>query len=176
LLLATVVSMVAGVFATAASAAPSGLLGLTSARWSPSGKAGCGEGATTANGVITIPIEVFKFRQAVEPIVDMCFDGKGPYPMALDTGAAISVITTRLAKELRLKPVGSPIRVRGAGCATMAHPYELEARRSAGSNSKAATYSRSTLPGKAHRVRWARSAPTSSAASARSRSTSGRKR
>src|ERR1700753_901542 len=126
LFLATLGSIVAGVFATAASAAPSGFLGLTSARMSPPGKVSCDEGATTADGVITIPIEVFKFRQAVEPIVDMCFDGKGPYPMTLDTGAEFSGMTTQLAKRLGLKPVGSPLEGKGAGCSTQARGYELE--------------------------------------------------
>ena len=56
----------------------------------------------------------------------MCLDGKGPYPMALDTGAAESVITTRLARRLGLKPDGSPFKVRGAGCTMSAHPYVLE--------------------------------------------------
>ena len=61
---------------------------------SPSGRFGCAEGATISDGVITIPIEVVRYRDYVEPIIQMCFDGKGPYPMALDTGAAESVIRT----------------------------------------------------------------------------------
>jgi Aspartyl protease len=110
--------IVAAVFASAASAASPGA--------SPSGQLGCEEGATIADGVITIPIEVVRYLDYVEPIIQMCFDGKGPYPMALDTGAADSVITTRLARRLGLKLAGSPIKVRGAGCTTSAHPYELE--------------------------------------------------
>jgi predicted aspartyl protease len=104
----------AAVFATAASAA---------SPLSPEG--GCDTG-TTANGVTTIPIKVVKEGQEVEPLVSMCFDGKGPYPMLLDTGAEFSVIATELAKELGLKPVGSPLGVEGAGCTTKARGYELE--------------------------------------------------
>jgi hypothetical protein len=126
LILATVALLAAAVFASAASAAPGGLLGLASARWSPPDKVACDEGATTADGVITVPIEVLRYRNWVEPIVDMCFDGKGPYPMALDTGAAASVITTHLARQLGLKPVGSPFPARGAGCTTTARAYGLE--------------------------------------------------
>jgi hypothetical protein len=110
--------IVAAVFASTASAASPGA--------SRSGRLGCEEGATIADGVITIPIEVVRYLDYVEPIVQMCFDGKGPYPMALDTGAADSVITTRLARRLGLTSAGSPIKVRGAGCTTSAHPYELE--------------------------------------------------
>ncbi len=110
--------IVAAVFASAASAA--------SPAASPSGRLGCDEGATIADGVITLPIEVFRYRDYVEPVIQMCFDGKGPFPMALDTGAADSVITTRLAKRLGLKPSGSPFKIHGAGCTISAHPYELK--------------------------------------------------
>jgi hypothetical protein len=115
LLLAGVALIVAAAAATAATAASS-----------QSGRFGCAEGATIADGVVTIPIEVLRYRDYVEPIIQMCFDGKGPYPMALDTGAAESVITTRLARRLGLKPDGSSFKIRGAGCTTSAHFYELE--------------------------------------------------
>ena len=78
------------------------------------------------NGVTTIPIKVIKRGEAVIPIVNMCFAGKGPYPMVLDTGAEFTVITTKFAKELGLKPLGSPIGAEGAGCKTKTRAYELE--------------------------------------------------
>jgi predicted aspartyl protease len=106
--------IVAAAFASTASAAPI-----------PPRIGGC-DTATTANGVITIPIKVLKRGQQVEALVGMCFAGKGPYPMVLDTGAEFTVITTQLAKELRLKPSGSPLGVEGAGCTTKARTYELE--------------------------------------------------
>ncbi len=118
MLIATVALFGAALFATSASAArPTATRPL---------RLGCDEGAAIADGVITIPIEVFKFRDFVEPIVEMCFDGKGPFPMTLDTGAAFSVITTPLAKKLGLKRAGAPFEVRGAGCSTKADLYELE--------------------------------------------------
>jgi hypothetical protein len=114
LLLATVALIAAGVFATAASAAPR-----------PLGLGGCEEG-TTANGVTTIPIDVFEGEEQAVAVVNMCFAGKGPFPMVIDTGAEFSVISTRFAKELGLKPVGSPLAAEGAGCKTTARAYELE--------------------------------------------------
>ncbi len=127
-LFATVALIAAAVFATSASAAgaaPGGLLALASPRLLPPSQGSCEEG-TTANGVTKIPIEVFKQGENVEPIVNMCFDGKGPYPMVLDTGAEFSVITTQFAKELGLKQLGSSLEVAGAGCTTEARAYELE--------------------------------------------------
>src|ERR1700748_1123746 len=97
LLLAPVALSAAALFATAASAAPR-----------PLGLGGCEEG-TTANGVTTIPIDVFEGDGQAAAIVNMCFAGKGPFPMVIDTGAEFSVISTRFAKELELRPVGSSL-------------------------------------------------------------------
>ena len=116
----TVLSLAAGLVIVAAAFAPT-----ASAASFPSPGGRC-DAATTANGVITIPIRVLKQGQQVEALVGMCFAGKGPYPMVLDTGAEFTVITTQLAKELGLKPSGSPVDVEGAGCKTKSRTYELE--------------------------------------------------
>jgi predicted aspartyl protease len=115
LLLATATAaLAAAAFASAASAGPF-----------LSRAGGCDSG-TTANGVTTIPIKVVKQGEIVVPVVNMCFAGKGPYPMTLDTGAAFTVITTRLAKELGLKADGPSIPAEGAGCQTTTRAYALE--------------------------------------------------
>jgi predicted aspartyl protease len=116
----TVLSLAAGLLIVAAAFASS-----ASAASIPPRIGGC-DTATSANGVTTIPIKVLKQGQQVEALVGMCFAGKGPYPMVLDTGAEFTVITTQLAKELGLKPSGSPVDVEGAGCKTKARTYELE--------------------------------------------------
>jgi predicted aspartyl protease len=116
----TVLSLAAGLLIVASAFASS-----ASAAAIPPRIGGC-DTATAANGVITIPIKVVKQGQQVEALVGMCFAGKGPYPMVLDTGAEFTVITTQLAKELGLKPSGSPLDVEGAGCTTKARAYELE--------------------------------------------------
>ncbi len=90
----------------------------------PSTEGGCRAG-TTKNGVTTIPIKVNKVRDLVEPVVNMCFEGAGPYPMLIDTGAEFSVISTELAKEIGLVVAGSPRPIRGAGCRTTAQNYDL---------------------------------------------------
>jgi hypothetical protein len=87
-------------------------------------KAACEDG-TTKDGVTTIPIRVVKLSGAIAPLVNVCIDGKGPYPMMLDTGAAISVISTELAEELGLRKVGPPGKVGGASCTTKSQTFEL---------------------------------------------------
>ena len=119
----TVLSLAAGlliaaaVFAAGASAASAAPL--------PSRGGSCDAGMTE-NGVTTIPIKVLKRGEAVEALVNMCFAGKGPYPMVLDTGAEFTVITAKFAKELGLKLIGSPFGAEGAGCKTTTRAYELE--------------------------------------------------
>jgi Aspartyl protease len=106
-------------FATAAGATTASAASLPS-------RGGSCDAGTTENGVTTIPIKVLKRGEAVIPIVNMCFAGKGPYPMVLDTGAEFTVITAKFAKELGLKPSGSPFGAEGAGCKTTTRAYGLE--------------------------------------------------
>ena len=167
LLLFAAVALVASAMSPAAAgAAPNGFLTLASRAFLPSHEGGCDAG-TTANGVITIPIEVLEGRGAVEPLVNMCFDGKGPYPMVIDTGAQFSVITTEFAKELGLKAVGQPLGVEARAARPRPMRTHWKTHRSVGSNSKAATSSPSTRPGAVAGAPRVRSAPTSSVASGR---------
>jgi predicted aspartyl protease len=116
----TVPSLVAGLLIVAS------VFASTASAGSPPPRLGACDGATTANGVITIPIKVLKRGRQVEALVGMCFAGKGPYPMVLDTGAEFTVITTQFAKELGLKPSGKTLDAEGEGCTTKSRIYELE--------------------------------------------------
>jgi predicted aspartyl protease len=90
----------------------------------PSTKAGCG-GAVTKGGVTTIPIKVDRFPTLADALVNVCFDGKGPYPLTIDTGASRTTISTEIAEELGLKKVGKPIVIHGAGCDGAAQKFRL---------------------------------------------------
>lgn len=90
----------------------------------PSTKAGCG-GAVTRRGVTTIPIKVDRFPTLADALVNICIDGKGPYPLTIDTGASRTTISTEIAEELGLKKVGRPIVIHGAGCDGAAQSFRL---------------------------------------------------
>jgi predicted aspartyl protease len=90
----------------------------------PSTKAGCG-GAVTKDGVTTIPIKVDRFPNLADALVNVCFDGKGPYPLTIDTGASRTTISTEIAEEIGLKKVGKPIVIHGAGCDGAAQSFRL---------------------------------------------------
>lgn len=90
----------------------------------PSTKAGCG-GAVTEDGVTTISIKVDRFPNLADALVNVCFDGKGPYPLTIDTGASRTTISTEIAEEIGLKKVGKPIVIHGAGCDGAAQSFRL---------------------------------------------------
>jgi predicted aspartyl protease len=90
----------------------------------PSTKAGCG-GAVTRDGVTTIPIKVDRFPTLADALVNVCIDGKGPYPLTIDTGASRTTISSEIAEELGLKKVGKPVVIHGAGCDGSAQKFRL---------------------------------------------------
>jgi predicted aspartyl protease len=90
----------------------------------PSTKDGCG-GAVTRDGVTTIPIKVDRFPNLADALVNICIDGKGPYPLTIDTGASRTTISTEIAEELGLKAIGKPVVIHGAGCDGSAQKFRL---------------------------------------------------
>jgi hypothetical protein len=85
------------------------------------------------------------------PLVHVCIDGRGPYSLVLDTGAATSVVSPRLARALSLPRNGPIRRVAGAGCQSRYRETRVQdwkvAGRSAGGGSAIVT----TVP---HYRRW----------------------
>lgn len=91
----------------------------------PSASSGCEGTARTKNGATTIQMKVDRAWNLVEPFVNVCLDGHGPYPLILDTGAEISVISTELAEEIGLEKVGKPGTIGGAGCTGRSQKFRL---------------------------------------------------
>lgn len=70
---------------------------------------------TPAHG-ITAPAEIRHGAQgATLVIVQVMIHGQGPYPMAVDTGASLTLIDLALADRLGLKPVGPDENITGVG-------------------------------------------------------------
>ncbi len=82
----------------------------------PSKTADC-HGATSAGaGAMRIPVRVGKVGPNVAVLVNVCIDGKGPFPFVVDTGASSVTIDAGLADRLGLPRVGSVETFSGAGC------------------------------------------------------------
>jgi len=58
-------------------------------------------------------------------IAAVTIDGRGPYPFVLDTGAAISAVSTSLVKRLGLPTGAGPHHLVGAGCSGQSQGLEL---------------------------------------------------
>lgn len=70
---------------------------------------------TPAHGV-TVPAEIrHGDRGATLVVVDVMIHGKGPYQMALDTGASLTLIDRPLALQLGLTVAGPPEDITGVG-------------------------------------------------------------
>lgn len=71
------------------------------------GLAGCGGSVHVSIGKGTqVKLTVIKHGAETIALVPVRIDGKGPFPFALDTGAATSAIDTGLARKLGLARVG----------------------------------------------------------------------
>lgn len=63
-----------------------------------------------------IPARVSKEGPNVAIIVNVCIDGKGPFPFAVDTGASSVTIDAAFADRLELPRVGTVETFSGVGC------------------------------------------------------------
>lgn len=59
---------------------------------------------TNTSGVFQVPI---KRRDGGIPVVDVTFNGNKTYEMMVDSGASITKVTEKMAKEMGLKPDGT---------------------------------------------------------------------
>lgn len=80
---------------------------------------------TPAHG-ITIPAEIRHGDQgSTLVVVEVLIHGKGPYPMALDTGASLTLIDRTLADKVGLKVAGAPEQITGVGGAQRVTPVSI---------------------------------------------------
>jgi hypothetical protein len=103
----------------------------------PPTTAGCGGAISLTGGASRVPITVSvlkdAFRSAQES-VNVCIDGKGPFPFEIDTGAGISVVSTSLALQLGLPDIGPSNQAGGLGCTLTAQPVLVSSWSLAGVN------------------------------------------
>jgi predicted aspartyl protease len=82
----------------------------------------------------------------VAEMVNVCIDGKGPYPFVIDSGAGESIIDAHLAATLGLSHVGSRTEFSGVGCTGKAQPVRMKSWSVAGVPLAPQTLSAATLP------------------------------
>lgn len=80
---------------------------------------------TPAHGV-TVPAEIRHGDQgSTLVVIEVLIHGKGPYPMALDTGASLTLIDRGLADKLGLAVAGSSEQITGVGGVQRVTPVKV---------------------------------------------------
>lgn len=82
----------------------------------PAPSAGCGGVHRLGGGAEQIPATVSDKQGQVAVLVNVCIEGRGPYPFVVDTGASSTAVDAGLVKRLGLKAVGKPEQLVGPSC------------------------------------------------------------
>ncbi len=111
----------------------------------PSASGGC-EQAKTSGGATTIPIKVSTVDEQVGVLANICVGKQGPFPFQIDSGSDSVTVTAQLAKRLKLKAVGKPVEIGGAGCSATEQNAKLSAWSLEGIPLQGQTVSTAKLP------------------------------
>jgi Aspartyl protease len=84
----------------------------------PDPSAGCRGVHRLGGGAQRIPATVSDKHGQVAVLVNVCIEGRGPFPFVVDTGASSTALDTGLVKRLGLTAVGQPEKLMGPGCVT----------------------------------------------------------
>lgn len=113
----------------------------------PPAAAGCGGEIGLPDGATQIPVTVSTVGTQVAVSLNVCLDGRGPFPFVLDTGASESTISAQLADSLRLPAAGPLEEYEGVGCTGSEQPRRVSAWSAAGLPLDGQVLSSATLPG-----------------------------
>jgi hypothetical protein len=86
---------------------------------------GCGGATALGGGAERIPITVSTVAGQVAELVNVCINGRGPYPFIVDSGAGESIIDSGLAASLHLAHIGSSSGISGVGCTEKARHVRM---------------------------------------------------
>ncbi len=112
----------------------------------PPASAGCAGATALAGGATRLPITVSKRAGQVAETINVCIDGKGPFPFVIDTGAGESIIAANLAKKLDLPHAGAGEEFAGVGCVGSAQPVAVGQWSAAGLSLAPQDLTAATLP------------------------------
>lgn len=91
----------------------------------PPTSGGC-QVATPAPGqAVSVPLAVNRSKGQVIALVSLCVDGKGPFPLVLDTGSTESSLDSQVVKTLHLPGAGKKATVAGASCTAKEQPVKV---------------------------------------------------
>ncbi len=91
----------------------------------PPAAAGCAGATALPGGAEKVPLTVSTVAGQVAESVNVCIDGRGPFPFVLDSGAGQSTIDAALARRLHLATAGPAGQFAGVGCTGTAQPVAV---------------------------------------------------
>ena len=91
----------------------------------PPARTGCGGVSGRQGGTQELPLTVSTVAGQTAESVNVCIDGKGPFPFVLDSGAGQSTIDAGLARRLHLPAAGGATTFAGVGCTGSAQPVSV---------------------------------------------------
>jgi hypothetical protein len=78
-----------------------------------------------AVGVPVLSVRTVCLGKGAFALVSVCIEGAGPFPFLIDSGSALSVVDTQLARRLHLRQVGAPERAAGIGRSATVVPEQV---------------------------------------------------
>jgi predicted aspartyl protease len=91
----------------------------------PSVKGGCHTSPPLVGHATSVPIAVSHHGDSTIALISTCIDGKGPFPLIVDTGASTSELDNQVAETLHLPSAGKRTKVAGASCSTAVSPVKV---------------------------------------------------
>jgi predicted aspartyl protease len=91
----------------------------------PSTKAGCHTASPAVGQATSVPIAVSHHAMATIALISTCINGKGPFPLIIDTGATTSEVDSQVVKALHLRSAGKSTKVSGASCSESVRPVKV---------------------------------------------------
>jgi len=114
----------------------------------PPSTAGCRGAVALTGGASRVPMTVSVLKDgSAQESVNVCIDGKGPFPFEIDTGADRTTIAASLARHLGLPDSGPPITAGGlGGCLFTTQPVSVSSWSLAGLNLAPQSLTSATSP------------------------------
>jgi len=85
----------------------------------------CDGASPLPGGGARVPMTVSTVQGQVAESLDVCLDGRGPFPFVLDSGAGQSTIDAGLASRLHLASAGPASEFAGVGCTGQSRPVSV---------------------------------------------------
>lgn len=86
---------------------------------------GCQTAAPVSGQAVSVPLAVSRSKGQVIALVSVCINGRGPFPMVVDSGATSSELDSQVVRTLGLASAGKATKASGVSCTTTSRPVKI---------------------------------------------------